>query len=325
MKGSTLVEEIEKRRTDFPDAFGLHMAAFPLHSLVAALERGGPDAAEICRFVPVRVVACIEGGLKSGLAALVDHGEPYGSRAREIVHRQVQIDFDVLAAVVTDRVSLGELVAHTLGWHDLAKIDSVFSALLARPFFDALRTSRDRWRKHADGTTTPIIPDLDIVLRDIAEAIRLRNTICHEVATFVTIDLSSARSMLDAGRAFLEASGWVISEALHPNAPLTQAEMTEAAWRSVDAVDATIDEQVRGLLSDADEDDAVLLGQTIDAWRKFQHMLAEFEGNAAKGGSLAPQLRGLAAARIGRSLLRDLEATHDIRHLEEAPRRRTRE
>jgi hypothetical protein len=325
MKGMTLVEEIERRRGDFADVLDLHMAAYPLVSLAAALERRDPNLKELCQLVPVRVVACIEGGMKSGLATLVDRGEPYRSRAREIVHRQVQIDFDVLAAVMTDRVRLGELVAHTLSYHDLAKIDSAFSGLLGQSFFEAVRTARNRWPESVDGATAPIITDLDSVLGRIAEAIRLRNSLCHEIAAFVEIDPTDARALLDAGREFLEASAWVISETLHPNAPLTQADMTDAAWRDADAVDASIGEQIQSLLSDADPDDAVLLSQAVELWRQFRHAFAEFEGNVAKGGSLAPQLRGMANARLGRSLLAELETAHHTRNMEDPAPRRVRQ
>jgi len=271
----------------------------------------------MCQFVPVRVVACMEGGLKTALAALVNHGEPFLSRARDITHSQIQIDFDVLAAVVTDRVSLGEVVALALPCHDLRKINSVFSTILGdRPFFESLRTARDRWQEHATGAAAPIITDFDGVLAKLAVAIQLRNAICHEVAAFKVIDIFEARAILEAGRQFLRASAWVISDTLYPDAPLTQADMTAAAWRDADAVDASVDDVIQRLLLDADPDDAALLSLAVDHWRQFRSAFAEFEGNAAKGGSLAPQLKGMATARLGRRLLTELEAAHQTRRMQ---------
>lgn len=318
MKSRTLVEEVERRRGDYPDACGLHLAAIPLWSISKALDEGGPATSEMCQFVPVRVVACMEGGLKTALAALVNQGDPFLSRAREIAHNRLPLNFDMLAAVVTDRVSFGELVSHALTWHDLEKINAIFSTILGgRSFFESLGAARDRWQEHATGASAPIITDFDSVKARLTDAIQLRNAICHEVAAFKVIDLAQARAILEAGRQFLRASAWVISDALFPDAPLTQADMTAAAWRDADAVDASVDDVIQRLLSDADPDDAALLSNAVDHWRQFRSAFAEFEGNAAKGGSLAPQLQGMATARLGRRLLTELEAAHQTRRMQE--------
>lgn len=38
--------------------------------------------------------------------------------------QQVKIDFDVLKALLEDSVTIGNILSHAFGWHDLAEINS---------------------------------------------------------------------------------------------------------------------------------------------------------------------------------------------------------
>ena len=80
-----------------------------------------------------------------------------------------------------------------------------------------------------------IIKDLNHVLSVLKEAIRVRHILCHEVAAFLGLKRDEALSMLECGYQFTHAVSWLVAEELHPNAPLTQSEMTAAAWTDATA------------------------------------------------------------------------------------------
>jgi uncharacterized protein YecT (DUF1311 family) len=107
--------------------------------------------------------------------------------------------------------------------------------------------------------------------------------------------------MLECGWQFTHAIDWLVSEELHPNAPLTQSEMTDAAWAEAKRVDAELQVLMTDFMNKLDAEDQALLKQSNDAWTTFREKYAELEGNAAKGGSLSPQLRGMSICKADTS------------------------
>jgi hypothetical protein len=53
-------------------------------------------------------------------------------------------DFDVLNALLEDRVSFGEIIASSVGYHDVGQLNAPMTALLEFKFLEALRTVEDR-------------------------------------------------------------------------------------------------------------------------------------------------------------------------------------
>ena len=55
-----------------------------------------------------------------------------------------------------------------------------------------------------------------------------------------------------------------------------------------------------------DSEDQGLLMQSQEAWSEYRNKFAQFESNAAKGGTLSPQLEGKAFATVTRTRTEEL-------------------
>jgi uncharacterized protein YecT (DUF1311 family) len=319
-KSHDFIEEIVRRRGEFQDSLRFHFASSELRRLQSILEAGGDIAPELLQLVPVRIVACMEGCLKAAAAQLINHGDPYLQRARSL-SGQIKLDFDLLTSLLGQRITVGEMVVHSLKWQSLATINATMSTLLDGDFFPSLRTARDRW--HMDEFEKPmvIVKDLDRVLSKLAETIRIRQILCHEVASFFELQREQALEMLECGWQFTHATSWLVSETLYPNAPLTQADRTEAAWRRAEEADSELAAVLKEFMDKLDEEDRALLSESQDAWTEYREKFAKFEGHAAKGGTLSPQLRGAAFAALTRARISELTNSLQFKSWE-APEKR---
>ena len=312
MAKRNLIEELEAQQ-DTRSGWSGHMGASgELTMLGRHLGRPAEASRAICQLVPIRVVACIEGCLKSATAELINHGDPFRSNARKIF-QQIKMDFDVVRALLEDRVSLGEFVANSVGWHDVNECAARMTAILGFDFLDRLRTIEDRWAAEIEKKPRrPIIDDLGAVLSSIGDALKLRHVLCHEIALAQAVEESDANRMLAAGIAFTDAASWVVAETLHPGAPLTQTDMNIAAGRGFTEADEKLGIEVTKLLEKLDDEDKGLLRASQDAWIVYRKSFSELEGNAAKGGTLRPTLYASAAAAVTEQ--RILELQESIRH-----------
>jgi uncharacterized protein YecT (DUF1311 family) len=284
-------------------------AAYEIRTLAHYISKSSPEAVAALRnLVPIRVVACTEGCLKAATAELINHGEPYRSNTRRLM-QQVKIDFDVLKALLEDSVTIGNIVSHAFGWHDLAEINSRMTTILGFEFFAALRTTTDRFEVERKGApNAPIIDSLDRVLSDLSDAITVRHALTHEVAQFHHVSEQDAARFLKAGEQFTNAVSWLISETLEPGAPLTQTDMTIEAGKRAEAVREDMELALRSLDEKLDDhEDKELLAQSQQAWRQYTRAFCELEGNAAKGGTMSPMLRNKCTERMTSARLQEIQ------------------
>ncbi|MFL5284139.1 MAG: hypothetical protein ACJ8AW_24885 [Rhodopila sp.] len=95
-------------------------------------------------FIPIRLVTILEVFTRNWVAEIIDSGEPYTSRAAEIVKGSLKIDFALAQALVGKQVTFGELVAHDIPVNGIGDIERVFSQLLDEPLFAHLDGVVDR-------------------------------------------------------------------------------------------------------------------------------------------------------------------------------------
>jgi uncharacterized protein YecT (DUF1311 family) len=284
-------------------------AAYEIRTLAHYLSKSSPESVTAIRnLVPIRVIACTEGCLKAATAELINHGEPYRSNVRRLM-QQVKIDFDVLKALLEDSVTIGNIVSHTFGWHDLSEINSRMTTILGFDFLNALRTTTDRFEVERKGAPNkPIIDSLDTVLSDLNDALTIRHALSHEVAQFDHVSEPDAARFLKSGEQFTNAVAWLISETLEPGAPLTQTDMTIEAGQRAEAVREEM-EKALGTLAEKldDEEDKALLAQSQKAWQEYTHAFCVLEGNAAKGGTMSPMLRNRCTERMTKARLQEIQ------------------
>ena len=98
------IADIRQRRR-----FGEAMSELPfrLFALEDAFKKHDKGNAELARYFPVALIACVEGYFRMAIKDLVDAGEPYLTNAEKPA-TSMKLDFAVLRAVHGKSVTVGE-------------------------------------------------------------------------------------------------------------------------------------------------------------------------------------------------------------------------
>ena len=220
--------------------------------------------------------------------------------------RDFKADFEVLGAVHGRRVSIGELIARLVSINGLTQMDSVMSTITGRRFLEMLTTVHSRWDVEIEGRPRePIMLRPEVILRHVHEMFRLRNIYAHELVVFDEPDRAAIGEALESSVAFLKAAAEVVGNLLHPDAPLTQADMNRRSLRDLEALDAeiaTILEKLSALVGEKRRD---LLHASQQARLEFRRRQAEFEASIYREGTIYPVIFGTAAQALAKVRLTD--------------------
>ena len=285
-KTRDIIEEIAQVRQR--RRFGRAIAELPirLRTLERAFKEHNQTNEELTRYFPVALVACIEGYFRLAIKELIDAGEPYVTNAERLAST-VKLDFALVRAVHGKDVTVGELVGHSIPLSRLDQIDSSISSLLGISFLDRMKTISDRWRHEVRGEPeTPILVDPPKVFAGVAKSFELRHIVCHEIASAHEIPYEKVARCFECCVAFLRAADEIISETLHPGAPLTQRDMNVAAGESLADARQRLAQAVSDLRTHLSEDDLVAFDDAQAKWEVACTAWAEFDAMDVKGGTM---------------------------------------
>lgn len=258
---------------------------------------------EFRRYFPVTLVALIEGFFRLVVKEFVDAGTPYLDRVAKFT-TSVKFEYEILKSLQGKKITLGELIAHSLPWNNLAQVNANLSALIDKDFLTELRTvSRRRPNEVLGGHKPPLLSDPDTTLRNVERLFELRHIICHEIASGFEVLSDEIDDCYCHSTLFLDASSELISDVLNPNAPLTQGEINAEAGRRSDAAQRELDALNQKLLENLDNSRANEYTSVNKAWQNYIELASKFEADWAKGGSIWPTLYSGAAERLTREYI----------------------
>lgn len=299
-----IAEARRRRRFDLPKA----ELVFRLFELERAFEDHDQRNAELTRYFPVALVACIEGYFRLAIKELIDAGEPYLTNAERLAS-SMKLDFRVVRAIHSKAVTVGELIAHSVPLSSLGHIESSMSSLLGTPFLDRMRTITDRWDHEVRGAPAkPILAHPDSVFAGVARAFELRHIICHEIASAHVTQCPEVAHCFESCVSFLRAADELISVTLHPDAPLTQSDMNEAAAKSLAEARQVMGQAVTDLRARLSGDDLAAFDEAQNTWEKYCTAWAEFEAMEVKGGTMWPTVRDKTEERLVRNRISELRS-----------------
>jgi len=260
-----------------------------LFALEHAFKKHNKSEGELTRYFPVALIACIEGYFRLAIKDLVDAGEPYLTNAEKSAS-SLKLDFSVLRAVHGKAITVGELVAHGVQLSRIEHIDATLSSLLGKSFLDALRIITDRWAHEVRGEPiTPILSNPDTVFADVSRTFELRHIICHEIASAYRIEAEEIARCLESCVSFLRAADELISETIHPGAPLTQTDMNIAAGQSLQEKRKILSEAVEILRSRLDATEITAFDEAQQKWQLYCEAWANFvAGERSNSGTIWP-------------------------------------
>ena len=189
----------------------------------------------------VASIAAIETYFRWEIRRLIDSGDARYINNLRLDELQLRISPDLLVAVHGKRVTIGELVAHSVRLNNLDAINKTMSQLLRTDFLDLVTDARDPESRRKAGENAPrIIRSASDTLARVKRTFELRHIICHEAHLSTPVGLDEVRELCSSCYEFVLASHYGIAYYENPDAPLTLAEADNAAREGVEALKVQI-------------------------------------------------------------------------------------
>jgi hypothetical protein len=172
-----------------------------------------------------------------------------------------------------------------------------------------MRVVSDRWGHEVQGKPLqPILPAPDKVFADVAKTFELRHIISHELASAHEIEYKQVAQCFESCVAFVRAAAELISDTLHPNAPLTQSEMNIAADTSLAEARFGLSQEISALRTRLSGKELEAFDASHTVWEQYCTAWAEFDAMQAMGGTMWPALRASSEEALVRRRTEDLRA-----------------
>lgn len=168
---------------------------------------------ELLRYIPVGLVACLEGYFRMLIRDLVDAGGHFRENAEKL-EVSSKFDLPVLLAIGGQKVTVGELVAHHVRINSLEDINKHMSILTGFDFMEGLQRIRD------PDTTLPFGVLAGRTYASLRDTFTFRHITCHELAPRHLASLATVRKAAWASYDFTYFTELCVQEML----------MTEREW-----------------------------------------------------------------------------------------------
>ncbi len=226
------IQEVRSRMTAVGDIDSGILKLLTITSSTEKLKNDDqPD--ELHAYFVVASIAAIEAYFRWQIRTLLDSGDGRFLNNIRLDDQPIKLTHEVAVALISKRLTVGELVAHTVGFSNFEHVAGFMTKLLDTDFVRLLETTPD-----ADHQDELVLKDPDRVIADIKRALELRHIICHEGQGFHLIANSDIKKLSSSCYAFVRGCHYAVARFLNPNGPTTRAEaykatsMKEASLRS---------------------------------------------------------------------------------------------
>src|SRR5690606_16325028 len=105
-----------------------------------SLNYNGDFDKELVKYIPIATVACFEAFFRSVYKELIDFGKPFSDNAIKFNQsKNVKFDFDIINAIQTKTVTVGEFISHILPCNNFDDINANLSTLADIDFADQIK------------------------------------------------------------------------------------------------------------------------------------------------------------------------------------------
>ncbi|MCB8819552.1 lysozyme inhibitor LprI family protein [Microvirga rosea] len=259
---------------------------YHLESLKHHWEKASSTVEQFSDFVPMRIATILEVFSRETVRDIIDTGSPYLDRA-ESLFKNVKIDFWFATNLHGRRLSLGDIIAHSISVNDITQVTSVLEKLLPG-YREALPKVCDRLSVEVKGSQpVPIIDDTDLMFTTLGRLFEVRHILTHEIPRTAAYETTEINGFLKAAEAFLKATDWYVSQQLRGEVPLTQTEMNIHAGDALQAELENLKEKYSKVeaLPDINKQ---LLADCQSKWELFSDSEANLHAALVEGGSMYP-------------------------------------
>ena len=245
-------------------------------------------------FIPIRLVTIIEVFVREVVREIVDHGQPYMDRSEKLA-KGAKIDFVFASNLHGQKLSIGDLVAHTISVSNPALIISYFEGLIP-DFVQKLKLSHERWSEDtATWPLPPIISNFNETIANLARLFEVRHIVAHELPRRESYEIAEISGFLTASAEFLDATDWLVVETLKGAVPRTQLAMNMQAGEVMEQLSREMD-ALLGAIRNRGDVDGDLLSKSQEAWSAYANREADLHASLVQGGSMYPMVWASAKA-----------------------------
>lgn len=274
-----------KKRRGKNTPFGLEFEIQHLREKAEAAKKFGLNFDE---FITIRLVTILEVFVRDTISDLTNSREEFFERGEQLV-KGSRIDLAFVAHVNRRELTIGDFIAHSVSLNSIAAIISVLDKLLEN-FTAKLKVAHPRWTEDVnEWPLPPIVKDFDTMMASLARLFETRHVLTHELPQMPVLDPDDMSEFTAAAAAFIEATNWVVLEALRGAVPRTQTEMNNCAFDDLRLEEA----RLAATLSEVEALASInleALHALQEGWNRWADAQADLVASQVEGGSMGPGL-----------------------------------
>lgn len=283
------------------------------------LDYNGDFNKELLKYIPIATVACFEAFFRSVYKEFIDFGKPFSDNVVKFNQAQnVKFDFEIVNAIQTKTVTVGEFVSHILPCNNFEDINKNFSLLCSIDFAEQIKKFKpESIFEHVNDNSKQFIDNGDQIIADIKRTFELRHIFCHEFATNLHIDKDEILRCFNSAKLFLNQTNDFVWDLIYPNAPQNQTDMNIQASDEFEKFEndllvliSTIKE-AKNENSDFDLN-VKLFDKTIEQWKLYRKTKAELDASFVEGGTMYPLLYASSLTTTTKEKIESLKNEFEI-------------
>ena len=282
-----------------------------------SLNYNGDYNQELLKYIPIATVACFEAFFRSVYKELIDFGNPFSENAIKFNQsKNVKFDFEIINAIQSKTVTVGEFISHILPCNNFADINTNLSTIANIDFTEQIKKFKGL-SDNSNEISNKFIENSEQILKDIKKTFELRHIFCHEFATNLIIDKDEILRCFNNSKVFINQTNNFIWNLLYPNAPETQTGMNIQASDEFEYYENELSELIitikKAKTENLDFDiNVVLFDKTIELWKIYRKSVAELNSSIVEGGSMYPLLYASSLTNTTKEKIESLKTEYDI-------------
>jgi len=297
------IEEIRRRTGPSSWDNGITKLLF-LSMQTARLETEGEELA----YFPVAAIAAIESYFRWEIKGLIDSGDVRFINNLKVDELPLKLSHALLVAVHGKRVTIGELISHSVRLNNLDAISKTMGQLLGTDFLALVKDARDPELRRKQGESAPtVLPSADESFARVKRTFELRHIICHEAHLSSPVRLDDVKELCSSCYGFARASRYGVAYQVDPYAPLTLQDAYEAASERVRVLNVEIQAVEKSISSGLPS----VMQNTFDAmqqaWRLYVARESDFNASHHMNGNRGALYEQLATESLFKARLDKLK------------------
>jgi hypothetical protein len=295
------IEEIRSRTAAVDD---LDSGILKLLAIVTSTQRLKDDGEEdeTHTYFVVASIATLESYFRWQIRVVIDSGNARFLNNIRLDEQPVKLNHDITVALLNKRLTVGELVGHTVGFSDFGKIAAFMTKLLGTDFVRLLETTKD------PDDDSLVLDDYGQVISDVKLALELRHIICHEGHRMHLVTNAEVKRLASSCYMFVRGCQYAVAGILNPLGPKTRQDRYKETSVQADELRTHLakleDAVAEGLRGNMEQDSFRAMQKAWDAYVASEgNFFASIQMNGDQGELDAARTR----ARLTERRIEDLQ------------------